>query len=296
VQSDWVAHARLIVRSALRVGGFQSDDWRYVDSGRVSRHPPSQTLRIISPTVAVAYAVSPVVTLRGSVFSGADAPWHSLISPLYTFSGQPESIRSNRLVGGDLGLDVLNGPLTFRVNLFQQQWRSGDSDEDLSPEAVASSATSYSIRGIETSVEWQSPRLLSARASYTMTAAQIPPPPFDPAFPGLPQTVSDIQDPGVPTHSLSGLVRVQLPLRASALLRARYTAYSSDAGFVVPDATSIAVMDAALSVPLNSGFELFLRGENVLNRRYSNAQAYALTERGAPRLLTVGVRVDAFPR
>jgi outer membrane receptor protein involved in Fe transport len=296
VQSDWTAHERLTVRTALRVGGFQSDGWRYVDSGRVSRRLPSQTLRIISPTVAVAYAVSPVVTLRGSVFSGADAPWHSLISPLYSFSGQPESIGSNRLVGGDLGIDVLRGPLTLRVNLFQQQWRSDDSDEELSPEVVAGSFTSNISRGIETSVEWQSPRLLSARASYTRTSYQIPPPPYDPAFPGLPQAVTEIQAPDVPTHALSGLVRVQLPLRAHALLRARYTAYSSDGGFVLPDLTNIAVMDAALSVPLNRGFELFLRGENVLNRRYSNVQAYALTERGAPRLLTVGVRVDAFPR
>lgn len=115
--------------------------------------------------------------------------------------------------------------------------------------------------------------------------------PFDGPSYEYPARVGN-RDPEVPAQALSGVVRGRLPLGLQGLLRGRYiTRYSRSPLYGFSPPAPVAVFDASLSVPLARDFELWVRGENVLNRRYANADYLQARQQGAPSLVTVGLRL-----
>ena len=293
---DWTAWSRLTVHTAMRADAFQSARWSYTSVAEGVRAVPSHTTARISPTLAIAYAMHPGWTARASAYSGANAPTHASLSPVNTFGFDPVAVGAEGIVGGEVGLDVVRGSLAAQVNLFQQNVRNGLASDagDFLRSGVLVNAEKRRSRGVETSMEWQTLPSLAIRISYTFLSSRIIANDIDGASVEIPPRVGS-RDPMVPIHALSGVVRGRLPLGAQALLRGRYLqGYSRLPEFGFDQPAPAVVFDASLALPLTDTFELWIRGENVLNRRYVNSDfLFSNSPAGAPSLLTVGVRLTS---
>lgn len=290
-QLDWTASERLTVHTALRLDGFQSLNWRYTTAERLSYPVPSRASARVSPTIALGYALQPGLTVRASAYAGSNAPTHAALSPFNTFGREDQVLGAERVTGAEVGLDVRRGSFTLLMNVFQQNLRAGQTVNGSDFAFVLVNGERRRSRGVETSIEWSRSAALSVRASHTFLSSIVTANPFDGPRYDYPARVGN-RDPEVPAQALSGVVRGRLPLGMQGLLRGRYiTQYSRlpEIGFSQP--APVAVFDASLSVPIARDFELWVRGENVLNRRYANADYLQAHQQGAPSLVTVGLRL-----
>jgi len=100
-----------------------------------------------------------------------------------------------------------------------------------------------------------------------------------------------------PRHQASGTLGWDQPDRVNVSATVRYVGqqYEDDQNSrLLRDAVT---MDAAVAVPLASGFSLELRGENLANARVdAGVSATGVVERAIPRTLWVGLRYGKEPR
>ncbi|HTR01941.1 MAG TPA: TonB-dependent receptor, partial [Thermoanaerobaculia bacterium] len=112
---------RLEVLAGLRFDHFDNSNGRIVVDG-VEQAFADRSFGIVSPRVAVRYALSTPVAVRGSFYEGFRAPtlaelYRGFESP--TFRGLPNpALKEERVLGGDLGFDLHFGPVTAQINGF----------------------------------------------------------------------------------------------------------------------------------------------------------------------------------
>jgi outer membrane receptor protein involved in Fe transport len=112
---------RLEILAGLRFDHFDNSQGRIVVDGEADDFE-DRTFDFASPRVAVRYALTDWVAIRGAGFRGFRAPtlaelYRGFESP--TFRGLPNPfLREESVVGGDLGFDFQRGPFTAQVNGF----------------------------------------------------------------------------------------------------------------------------------------------------------------------------------
>jgi outer membrane receptor protein involved in Fe transport len=290
-EAQWSAMERLTLNAALRVDGFQSTNWTYATAGGVRYDGPSRTTGRVSPTVRVSYALRPTWILRAAAYAGANPPTHLALSPISGVGRAPVALGPERVVGGEFGFDLKSGPLSLFANVFQQNLRDGITDAGTDFDYALVNGEQRRSRGVEVAGEWVPHSALAIRASHTWLSAIVTENPFDRLSPEYVPLVGE-RDPHVPIHTFAGSIRSNLPGGLRATLRGRYQSRytrTPEIGFEQP--APLAVFDAMLTIPLARELEVWIQGENVLNRRYGVTDLRANYRNAAPSLLTVGARL-----
>jgi outer membrane receptor protein involved in Fe transport len=288
---QWSATERLTLRAALRADVFQSAGWQYDTHDGSHRTLPSKGAGRINPALSMSYALLPSWVVRGSVYAGANPPTHLELSPMSSIARDPVLLDAERVVGGEVGFDVHAGPLSFFANIFQQNLRHGITDNGMRFDYALVNGENRRSRGVEVAGEWSPRRSITVRASHTYLSAIIIENPFDGLSPEYVALVGN-PDQNVPIHTLAGSIRGQLPRGMRGMLRGRYQSrYTRLLEFGPNQPAPLAVVDASLAVPLARDFELSIRGENVLNRRYGITDFRRFLREAAPSLVMVGLRL-----
>jgi outer membrane receptor protein involved in Fe transport len=282
---------RVMLRAALRINGFHSTAWQYATSEAVTATVPARTRGWFSPTVGLSYAVRPGWTIRGSAYAGSNPLVHADLSPLRSVGREPRGLRPERVRGGEVGAEVRRGAFVLGASVFQQNLKDGVTGSGTEFDFSLENGEARRSRGVEMAGEWSPRQSLVVRASHTYLSAIVTANPFETeGFEFF--SLVGIRDQNVPIHSIAASLRGRLSMGAQALVRGRYQSrYAPLPGFGLIQPAPFAVFDASLMLPLAREFELWIRGENILNRRYGVDLFVENYGAAAPSLLTVGLQL-----
>jgi outer membrane receptor protein involved in Fe transport len=298
VEDLWTAGSRLLVDAGLR-----ADGWRNLDAS-LSSGPTAETASSRPLADRSEGAVSPRVTALfrlGKAFALTAAGYRSFRAPtlneLYrTFrvgnvlTNANESLRSERATGAEVGgiLTAAGGRATARASLYWMEI------EDPIANVTISSTRSLVTRqrqnlgrsrafGLELDGGARLSDSLAVSAGYLYADSTVLRFPADPSLEGR-------RTPQVPRHQATLQVRYG---RVEGLLLALEgelvgRAYEDDVNSL--PLSGYATFGARASCPLTRALEVFVAGENLLDRRYDVGRTPVRTL-GPPLSLRAGVHV-----
>ena len=289
-EGDVYATSALELLASARVDAWQNYDGHDTKQPGTTETFPAKSRTRLNPKLALRYHAGGGWTLRGSAYTAFNAPNLDQLYRPYSASGYaavPNSqLDPETLTGGEAGIDYARGTAHFQLNAFQSTLRNVITYEAIAFEPIytdqAVNLGASRSRGAELIADWQLPSGWQASASYTFTDARITENPDDP-------TVVGKYNPDTPRQALSGTLGYARAGRVSLFLRGRYLSRryidASNARTLSPHF----VLDASASLPVHRDLELFLQGENLLNRLYV-ASSWGFDARGTPRQIFAGVR------
>lgn len=291
------------------VAGLRGDAWTSWNGARRDTPPPAgvparQVFNdiervLVSPRVAALFHATPSTDLRASVYQGFRVP---TINELYRVfrvrndvTAANESLRPERLTGGELGVHQRWGPLEARVTGFWNDVKDLIANVTLTTPLVDCPAGTTCrqrqnldlarIRGVETEVELRPVREWRLLASYLFSDTRVVEAPQQRSLEGkrLAQ---------VPEHGATLSVRYDNPALFHASATARYVG-----GQFEDDANTLplggyVVVDVVVSRALARWSEVFAAVENLFDTTYATGRtSEGVVSIGAPRLLHAGVRL-----
>lgn len=278
VQDTWTAHARLTV-----VAGLHADGWRT----RANNTGYDRTLGAFNPRVSAAWALSPILSMRGSAYGGFRAP---TLNELYrgfrtgnTQVNPNESLAPERLRGADWGLVAAGGPVSARATVFWNELRDVVTNvtQSRTPTLITQqrqNADRLRSAGAELEAAWQ-----TGPWAATLSAAWV-----HATFAGA-TAVRGNRVPQVPRAQAGLDVRyARAGWTASAQVRVTGTQFEDDLNLLrLRRAT---VVDATAARALGTRVQVFGGVENLLDEQYDVGRTPLLTI-GLPRALRTGVRL-----
>jgi len=291
------------------VAGIRGDYWMSSNGFRRDTPPPagvppSQVFNdieriLVSPRVAALFHATPATDLRASAYQGFRVP---TINELYRVfrvrndvTAANESLRPERLTGGELGVQQRWGPVEARVTGFWNDVKDLIANVTLATRLADCPAGTtcrqrqnldrVRIRGFETEVELRPAAEWRFLASYLFTDARVLEAPQQRSLEGnrLAQ---------VPEHSVALGVRYQYPALFNASATARYVGGQFEDDTNTLPLGSYVVVDLALSRALAKWSEVFVGVENLFDTIYATGRtSEGVVSIGAPRLVRGGVRL-----
>lgn len=273
------------------------DGWRNFSGERVIRGSeqttfPGRTATSISPRLATRVQAAPAIGLRGTIYRSFRAP---TIDELYNgfqfanFVFEPNDLlEPEHLFGGELGVDWTPVPrATLRVTGYANRL------ENLS-QYVFINDTTFRLqnvgrthaKGLEVELTARPADSLLVSTGWTRVDAKIVAA-SDPSALGQ-------RAPFTPKATLDATVSYGFPVLG------RVTGIVNYLGSIVEDDGRYQPLEAVwlAGFDVRQGFanyvELFVRAENLFNRRYVASVFGALPRLGMPRTITAGATVRAF--
>jgi outer membrane receptor protein involved in Fe transport len=249
--------------------------------------------------VCRAFHAAPATDLRASAYQGFRVP---TINELYRVfrvrndvTAANESLRPERLTGGELGVQQRWGPVEARVTGFWNDVKDLIANVTMATRLADCPAGTtcrqrqnldrVRIRGFETEVELRPAAEWRFLASYLFTDARVLEAPQQRSLEGnrLAQ---------VPEHSVALGVRYQYPALFNASATARYVGGQFEDDTNTLPLGSYVVVDFALSRVLAKWSEVFVGVENLFDTIYATGRtSEGVVSIGAPRLVRGGVRL-----
>ena len=271
----------------LRFDAFVDSDGRIVTDG-VAETFSDQTLTIVSPRIAARWQFSRPVALRTSFYEGFRVPtlaelYRSFESPTFRGLSNP-NLNAERLLGGDLGLDVRVGRLSGQLNGFYNRVKNFVGSEEVGFindkfTVRAANVAEIHSRGFELMASLQITDDLSFTTNYTFTDAKVV---------NGPLKGNDVE--GAPQNAVGFWLYYRAPFGLTVNPRVRYVGKSFQ------DITNEAVQDANWICDIFGAFrvhkhvEIFVSGQNIFNEQYvADGFSGGL---GAPQQFSGGVRVN----
>ncbi len=165
----------------LRFDAFVDSDGRIVTDG-VAQTFSDQTLTIVSPRIAARWQFSRPVAIRASFYEGFRVPtlaelYRSFESPTFRGLSNP-NLNAERLLGGDLGLDVRVWRLSGQLNGFYNRVKNFVGSEEVGFindkfTVRAANVAEIHSRGFELMASLQITDDLSFTTNYTFTDAKV---------------------------------------------------------------------------------------------------------------------------
>jgi outer membrane receptor protein involved in Fe transport len=305
VQDVWKPH-----RAVEVVGGLRGDVWLNYNGFRQDTPPPSPSIppsqtfgdieRIIpSPRLALLVRATPTTDLRASVYQGFRVPTlNELYRPFRVRNDVTvgnETLRPERLTGGEAGVTQRWGPLEARVTGFVNEVKDLVANVTLAtplpdcPEGTTcrqrQNLELARIQGVETELELRLARDWRLLASYLFSDARVVDAPSQPALEGnrLAQ---------VPEHNVTLGVQYRNPALVNATASARYVGTQFEDDLNTLPLGSYVVFDLFASRAVTKWLELFAGVENLLDTTYTVARtSEGVISIGAPRIVRGGLRL-----
>jgi len=278
--------------------GVRFDAWRNVDARLTgaagTTDLPDRSERAASPRGALRFRASEALSLSLSAYRGFRAP---TLNELYrTFrvgnvvtQANPD-LEAERLAGGELGAlyTALGGRVTLRATLFSLAVEDAISNVTLATTPALITRRRENLgrtrsRGLETEATARWGGGWSLTGGYLLSDARVVSSPADPTLEGnaVPQ---------VPHQQLTAEVRRDGP-RSRFGVAARWIDRQFDDDQNRLPLGGFVAVDARAARSLGRSLEVFVAGENLLDRRYDTARTPTPTV-GPPRLLRLGLRLD----
>ena len=284
----------LEVLTSIRLDYWRNFDGRRKDQVGNRNHFSDKSEFEVSPRLSLRYEVSEVIALRGAVYRAFRAPslnelyrgFYAGNTPFDPNAGLgPEILK----VGGELGMDVIYGPMSLRVTGFWNELEDAISFVTKAPfpnaqfqrENVAETRS----RGFEVEAELKLFEVLSLMPSYTYLDATIEKYNPDPRREGN-------QLPNVPSHMVGFTVRYDDPRILTFSVRSRYLSrrYADDRN--TQPLESHFVMDITASRTLFEHWQVYVQASNIFDQTYRAGQTGQVGSLGAPAQVWGGLRFD----
>ncbi len=284
----------LEVLTSVRFDYWRNFDGEREDQASVRTHFSDKSDFEVSPRLSLRYAVNEILALRGAVYRAFRAP---SLNELYRgfFAGNapfnpnsglgPEILK----VGGELGVDLIRGPMTLRVTGFWNELEDTITFVTTTPfpnlsfrrENVAETRS----RGFEVEGELRLFKVLSLMPSYTYLDSTIEKFDPDPSREGN-------QLPNVPAHTVGFTARYDDPRWFTFSVRGRYLSrrYADDRHTQPLD--SHFVMDLTLSRTFLEHWQVYVQASNIFDDTYRASQTGSTGTLGAPVQVWGGVRFE----
>jgi len=264
-------------------------------SGDVTRYDSATTTEF-NPRISFQFEMTPTWSARAAVYRGFQAPkisalfWLSEVGST-TIIGNP-NLGPEILTGGEVGLVATTRRSRTEINLFDSKV------SDLQTRVVVATVPRTTLqdqnigsarsRGVEVIESWTiTPRWI-VLANYSFTDSVVTSNPQDPALVGN-------RVPHIPRHAGSASLRWIGRNGLSGTFRARSeTARFYDAENLKTEGGAL-ILDLLLSWRFDNGIELYVSGENLLDRAYVVDQI-AGPRRGVPAGVYGGVRFELGSR
>lgn len=260
---------RLEILASARLDAWWNTGGREVASGTgVTAYEDQSTTRF-DPRLSVRWTLSDVVTLRGAAYRAFRAP---TLHDLYrTSASRTQQVLPNpflgpeTLLGGDVGTDLKAGGFTGQVNLFYNHVDGLVARTSLAttPILVVQPRNLGTVRaqGVEVMGTVALAESVSLGFGYAFTDSVVTDNPSNPSIvgkqiPDVPRNAGSLSLGWVPAFGLALTVRG----------RAQSQRYGDDANLLEMD--SHFVFDFFVSCPLTRALEVFVSGENLLDRQY----------------------------
>jgi outer membrane cobalamin receptor len=291
------------------VGGLRGDYWLNYNGTRRDTPPPagvpaSQMFNdvdriLASPRVAALFHATPSTDVRASAYQGFRVP---TINELYRVfrvrndvTAANESLRPERLTGGELGVQQRWGLLAARLTPFWSEVQDLVANVTLATRLADCPGTTTCrqrqnldlarIRGFETELELRATRDWRVIASYLFSDARVVEASQQPTLEGkrLAQ---------VPEHNASLSVRYTHPAWLNASVTARYVGDQFEDDLNTLPLGGYVTVDIFLAHAVTKWAEAFVGAENLFDRTYSTGRtSEGVVSIGAPRLVRGGVRL-----
>ncbi|PYN81189.1 MAG: TonB-dependent receptor [Candidatus Rokuibacteriota bacterium] len=291
------------------VGGLRGDYWHSYDGTRhdtppAAGVPAEQTFndidRIIpSGRVAALFHATPTTDVRASAYQGFRVPTlneqYRVFRVRNDVTVANESLRPERLTGGELGVQQRWGPLEGRITGYWNEVQDLVANVTLTsrlPDCPVGTTCRQRqnldlarIRGLETELELRPARDWRLLASYLFADARV---------------VEASQQPGlegkrlaqVPEHSATAAVRFARPDWFNASLTARFVGDQYEDDINSLPLGSYVVVDLAVSRAFGKHTEVYVAVENLFDRIYTTGRtSEGVISIGEPRVARAGVRL-----
>jgi outer membrane receptor protein involved in Fe transport len=305
VQDVWTPH-----RAVEVVAGLRGDVWLNYGAFRRDTPPPSAAIparqtfsdieRVIpSPRLGLLVRATPTTDLRASVYQGFRIPTlNELYRPFRVRNDVTvanETLRPERLTGGEAGVTQRWGPLQARLTGFVNEVKDLVANvtlaaplPDCPPGTTCRQRQNLElarIQGVETELELRPGRDWRLLASYLFSDARVVDAPGQPALEGkrLAQ---------VPEHNVTLAVQYRNPAIINVTAAARYigTQYEDDLNTL--PLGSYVVFDLFASRTVTRWLEVFAAVENLFDTTYSVGRtSEGVISIGAPRIVRGGLRL-----
>ena len=304
-QDVWTPH-----RAVEVVAGLRGDVWLNYNAFRRDTPPPSAAIppsqtfgdieRVIpSPRLGLLVRATPTTDLRASVYQGFRIPTlNELYRPFRVRNDVTvanETLRPERLTGGEAGVTQRWGPLQARVTGFVSEVKDLVANVTLAtplPDCPAGTTCRQRqnlelarIQGVETELELRLGRDWRLLASYLFSDARVVDAPGQPALEGnrLAQ---------VPEHNATLAVQYRNPAILNVTATARYIGSQYEDDLNTLPLGSYVVFDLFASRAVTRWLELFAAVENVFDTTYSVGRtSEGVVSIGAPRIVRGGLRL-----
>jgi outer membrane receptor protein involved in Fe transport len=304
-QDVWTPH-----RAVEVVAGLRGDVWLNYNAFRHDTPPPSAAIparqtfsdieRVIpSPRLGLLVRATPTTDLRASVYQGFRIPTlNELYRPFRVRNDVTvanETLRPERLTGGEAGVTQRWGPLQARVTGFVSEVKDLVANVTLAtplPDCPAGTTCRQRqnlelarIQGVETELELRPGRDWRLLASYLFSDARVVDAPGQPALEGkrLAQ---------VPEHNVTLAVQYRNPAILNVTAAARYIGSQYEDDLNTLPLGSYVVFDLFASRAVTRWLEVFAAVENLLDTTYSVGRtSEGVVSIGAPRIVRGGLRL-----
>jgi outer membrane receptor protein involved in Fe transport len=304
-QDVWTPH-----RAVEVVAGLRGDVWLNYNAFRRDTPPPSAAIppsqtfsdieRVIpSPRLGLLVRAAPTTDVRASVYQGFRIPTlNELYRPFRVRNDVTvanETLRPERLTGGEAGVTQRWGPLQARLTGFVNEVKDLVANvtlaaplPDCPPGTTCRQRQNLElarIQGVETELELRPGRDWRLLASYLFSDARVVDAPGQPALEGkrLAQ---------VPEHNVTLAVQYRNPAIINVTAAARYigTQYEDDLNTL--PLGSYVVFDLFASRTVTRWLEVFAAVENLFDTTYSVGRtSEGVISIGAPRIVRGGLRL-----
>ena len=291
------------------VGGLRGDYWYSYDGTRhdtppAAGVPAEQTFndveRIIpSGRVALLYHATPTTDLRASAYQGFRVPTlneqYRVFRVRNDVTVANESLRPEKLVGGELGVQQRWGPLLGRITGYWNEVHDLVANVTLASRLAdcpvgttcrqRQNLDLARIRGFETELELRPARDWRFLVSYLFADARVVHAPQQPGLEGkrLAQ---------VPEHGATATVRFSRPSWFDASVTARYVGGQYEDDLNTLPLGGYIVVDVAVSRAITKNVELYAAAENIFDRTYSTGRTTdGVISIGEPFMARGGIRL-----
>ena len=284
----------LEVLTSIRLDYWRNFDGQRKDQAGDRNHFSEKSEFEVSPRLSLRYEVNEIIALRGAVYRAFRAPsLNELYRGFYAgntpFNPNAELGPEILKIGGELGIDLVHGPMSFRATGFWNELEDAISFVTKAPfpnarferENVAETRS----RGFEIEAELKLFEVLSLMPSYTYLDATIEKYNPDPSREGN-------KLPNVPSHMVGFTVRYDDPRILTFSARGRYLSkrYADDRN--TQPLESHFVMDLTVSRTFFDHWQVYVQASNIFDKTYRAGQTGQVGSLGAPAQVWGGLRFD----
>lgn len=283
--------------------GARLDAWKNLDAERgtgpspgelANERLPDRSETAVSPRLALLYRAGPALALTGSAYGSFRPPTLNELYRTFRLGNvvtlANSDLAAERLRGGEAGaiLSPAGGTAALRAVFFWMEVSDTIANVTLTSTPTLVTRQRQNLgrtrsRGVEAEAEAQLTDRVALAAGYLYADSTVE------SFPAN-RKLEGLRVPQVPRHQGTLQARLRFPSGALVSVQARGATAQFEDDENAFELGSFVVFDALASFPVTRALELFIAGENLLDRRYDIART-PIRNTAPPRFVRGGLRL-----